>query len=171
MTGKTVTETGEVVEYGPSGTVVPADLAAVTEAAIGLLGLIPELPDSDGSGIIADLINAETWEDLNRGSHLPAGRDLAGVDLVVTDVHKRASDIEEDPDDYRVRLPEYLVIDGYEQQSRKPVRWQTSSPGLAVPIMKLYTWGKLPAYVTIVEAVSKSNPRFKPLNLTVRAVK
>ena len=171
MTGKTVTETGEVVEYGPSGTVVPADLTAVLEAAIGLLDLIPELPDSDGSGIIADLINAETWEDLNRGSHLPAGRDLVGVDLVVTDVHKRASDIEEDEDDYRVRLPSYLIIDGHEQSTHKPMRWQTSSPGLAVPIMKLYAWGKLPAYVTIVEAVSKSNPRFKPLNLTVHAVK
>ena len=171
MSKQTVTETGEVVEYGPSGTVVPADLTAVLEAAIGLLDLIPELPESDGSGIIADLINAETWEDLNRGSHLPAGRDLAGLELVITDVHKRASDIEEDEDDYRVRLPSYLIIDGYQQQPRKPLRWQTSSPGLAVPIMKLYAWGKLPAYVTIVEATSKSNPRFKPLNLIVRAVK
>lgn len=171
MNKQTVTETGEVVEYGPRGTVVPADLAAVTEAAQALLGMIPDLPESDGSGIIADLINAESWEDLNRGGHLPAGRDLAGVDLIITDVHKRVTDIEADEDDYRVRLTHYLIMESLTSVDRKPIRWQTSAPGLVVPIAKLYSWGKLPAHVTIVEAESKSNPRFKPLNLKVRAVK
>lgn len=170
MAGQTVNESGEVVEYGPRGTVVPADLAALTEAANAMLADIPELPESDGSGIIADLINAEDWEDLNRDKHLPAGRDLAGRDLVIIDVHRMESDIEDEDSDPRVRLDGYLIIDAEDFHTRKPIRWQTSAPGLVVPIIKLYRWGKLPASVSIVEVTSKSNPRFKPLNLRINAV-
>ena len=170
MAGKTVDQTGREVPPAPPQGLVVADRAAVLEAATALLDLIPDAVDDDGSGIIARLLDAESWEDLNQDSKLPAGKDIHGRDLVVRGMVKRFSDIEPEDDDLGVRLPHYLVIDSVYSGKGTEVRWQTSAPGLVIPLCKLYVWGKLPATVHIHQADKPTKRGFRPLNLEVLSV-
>ena len=167
MAKTTVDESGAEVAAQPRGNLVPADRAAIQQAALALIQMIPDMPESDGAGILADILNAESPDDLNRGTKLPSGPDLAPCQLVITDVHKMPSDLAGDDDDTGVRLGHYLIIESTSGPYREPIRWQTSAPGLVLPIAKLYAWGKLPALVEIKESDKPTRRGFRPLNLTV----
>ena len=167
MAKQTVDESGAAVETAPRGNLVPADRAAVEQAALTLVRMIPDMPESDGAGILAEILNATTPEELNRSSKLPAGQDLGGTTMVITDVHKLPSDLDGDDDGTGVRLGYYLIVDATVGSWRKPLRWQTSAPGLALPVCQLYVWGKLPAEVTIRKADKPTKRGFYPMNLEI----
>lgn len=170
MVRKTIDETGAEVAPAPPGTLAVADKAAVLEAARALLDLVPDATDDDGTGIIARLLEAEGWEDLNQLSKLPAGKDLVGVTMVIRAIAKRESDIEPEDDETGIRLDHYLVIDAVRSGLGTELRWQTSAPALVLPIAKLYVWGKFPATCTIRKAEKPTKRGFWPLNLEVQAV-
>lgn len=167
MAKETVDETGTEVAQASRGNLVPADRAAVQEAALVLIRMIPDMPESDGAGIIADLLNATSPDELNRSSKLPAGQDLGGTEMTITDVHKLPSDLDGEDDGTGVKLGHYLIVDALVGTWRKPLRWQTSAPGLAVPVAQLYVWGKLPAHVRINRADKPTRRGFYPMNMEI----
>lgn len=170
MASKIVDESGAEVANRPRGNLVPVDMGAVITAAEALLNMIPDMPESDGSGIFAAILNAESWEDLSRQGSLPNGKDMIGVEQTIRDVFKMPSDLAPSEDGGGLKLSHFLIIDATTQKDHKPIRWQTSAGGLVLPITKLYTWGKLPAAVTVTTPEDTTRRGYKPLNLTVRAV-
>lgn len=170
MPRKIVDESGTELAPAAPGGLIAADKAAVLDMAVSLMEMIPEAVDDDGTGIIANLLAAEGWEDLNTQAKLPAGKDLVGETLVLRAVSRRVSEIEDDEEGNGFSLPHYLIIDSVRSGLATEVRWQTSSPGLVVPICKLYVWGKFPATVRIDQSDKPTKRGFRPLNLNVLAV-
>lgn len=167
---RTVDESGKAVQTKRAPQLVQANRADVQEAAEALIMQLPELPDSDGMGIYAAMLNAEDWEDLGVQSKLPAGKDLVGVEMKIVDVYRKISDLEDTEEDSTgVKLSHFLVIDALIENDTKDLRWQTSAAGLAFPITKLAVWGKLPAKITIQES-DKTRRGFKPLNVKIHYV-
>lgn len=170
MPRKIVDESGAELAPAAPGGLVAADRSAVVDAAIALMEMVPEAVDDDGTGIIANLLAAENWEDLNSQTKLPAGKELVGETLVLRAISRRVSELEDDDEGTGIKLPHYLIIDSVRSGLGTGVRWQTSSPGLVVPIVKLYVWGKFPATVRIDQSDKPTKKGFRPLNLNVLAV-
>jgi hypothetical protein len=170
MGSKTVDEQGNEVATTRAVTPVPADRAAVEQAARALLALIPDAPEDDGSAIMARLLGATDWEQFNEQAKLPNGKDMARRELVVRGMVKRPSELEAEPDGTGLRLDHYLVVDSVTLGGGEEVRWQTSAPALVVPLAKLWVWKKLPAVVRVDVAEKATRRGFRPLNLTVLSV-
>lgn len=171
MAGKTIDQAGNAVVPARAGALQTYTLDQVTDMAIALLDQVPDAVDDDGAGIIARLIEANTWEELNQESKLPAGKDLAGVMMSVQAIAKRPSDINtEDEEGSGIKLPYYLMIDAIRVGHGTELRWQTSAPGLVVPLIRLYLWGKFPAGVEIVRADKATKRGFFPVSLRVHTV-
>lgn len=145
------------------GRLTPADRSAIEQTFVALLDRVPDAVDDDGFGIFAGLVNAENWEDLNQQSKLPDARAMVGRRLKVFTVTKRPSDLAEG-------FSHYLIVEAADLTSGESVMFQTSSAGVAVPLIKLHVWGKLPAQVLISEPDKLTKAGHKPLNLTVLAV-
>ena len=169
MPRKVIDQTGaEVATTGPA-TLVPANRADVERAARELVTMIPEMPEGDGAGILAAILNATTVDELSRQSKLPAGKDLVGVEMKIYDVHRMPSDLEGEDDGTGIRLDDYVIVDALTGRDGTELRWQTSAPGLVLPIAKLYVWGKLPAVIRIQQADKPTKRGFRPLNVAVHA--
>lgn len=150
--------------------IVPANRAEVVRSFEALLMTVPDAPESDGFEIFADLVNAQSWEDLNRDSKLPDAKSQAARELKILSVVKRPSELELGEDEGGLpRWPYYLIVEAVRPSTGELVRFQTSSPGVGVPLIKLQNWGKLPAVVRI-DVGETTRRGFNPLNLTVLAV-
>jgi hypothetical protein len=143
------------------------DRVAFEESALALLEAIPEAGENDDIAIYAQLLAAESVEDFEVGGHLPAGRDLVGRRLKVEALSRRVSDIEDPDADAKFRLPFYVIPESVDVDSGEAVRWQTSSPGLVIPLAKLHMWGQLPAVVRIVETGKEKAGRSRALGLVI----
>lgn len=170
MTRKIIDESGAEVVPARAGEPVVWTRSQVEVAASALLESIPDMVDDDGSGIYGRLLDAQDWEDLNSESKLPAGKDLVGKRLRVGAIGKRPSDMVAEDGDPGFRLDFYLVIDSVDTATGEMIRWQTSAPGLVLPLAKLHQFGKLPAIVYITQAEKPTKRGFRPINLTVLAV-
>lgn len=169
MARKTITESGEAtapVLFGSGGAL---DRIAFEESVLALMTGIPEAGEDDDISVYAQMMQAETVEDLEVGGHLPAGRDLIGHTLKVGSMIRRVSDLDDPDSDARFRLPYYLVIQSVNTKTGEGVRWQTSSPGLVLPLAKLHQWGKLPAVITIVETGKEKAGKSRALGCTIDA--
>jgi hypothetical protein len=170
MAGRTINPDGSEVATTRPSSPVPADRATVVAQIKNLLDLVPDAPDDDGSAIMARLLSADTWEDLNAQGSLPSAKDLAPAQLRVTGIVKRLSDLEGEDDATGIRLDHYLVVDAVDVNTGEAVRWQSSAPGVVLPLAKLHVWGKLPAVVRLYKAEKKTRRGFTPINLEVQAV-
>jgi len=137
-----------------------AEIEAAFEA---LLATVPDAVDDDGFAIIAGLIEADDWEGLNRDATLPNAEAMVGRRLKVTGITKRPADMGQS-------MSHYLIADAIDTRTGEVLRWQTSSPGVAVVLVKLHGWGKIPAIIEIAKAPKPTKAGFYPLNTTVLAV-
>jgi hypothetical protein len=170
MRSRTVDQTGAEVVPGKVGEPRALDRAQVETAALALLDLVPDVPEDDGTGIFARLLDADDWEGLNLESKLPNGKDVVGRRLNVSVIGKRVSEVEVEEGSSKFRLPYYLVVDSTDIDNGEMVRWQTSAPALVLSLAKLHQWGKLPAVVQVSEGGKDRPGMSRPLNLTVLAV-
>lgn len=170
MARQTIDETGAEVVPARAGALQTYTLDQVQDMATAMLDTVPDAVDDDGAGIIARLIEADGWEDLNSESKLPNGQDLVGVMQVLRAISKRPSDLGGEDETTGIKLPYYLMVDSVRSGLGTELRWQTSAPALVVPIIKLFAWGKLPATVEITKADKPTKRGFYPLGLRVHAV-
>lgn len=127
-----------------------------------LIMAIPEAEASDGSEMIADILMATTWEQLNEDSKLPSFDDLAPMTFRVNDITRAPSDI-------AGGLGWYLLVDCHTAE-RGDFKVQTSSGVPMAKLIKLYFMGAFPASVSISRAEKATRNGMHPLNLTVNAV-
>lgn len=170
MAAKTIDQAGTEVVPARAGALKQYTIADVTDMALAMLAGVPEAADDDGAGIIGRLLDADNWEELNQESKLPNGQDVAGVKMAVQAIAKRASDLAADETGTGIQLGWYLMIDAVRTGHGDQLRWQTSAPGLMVPLMKLHQWGKLPAVVEVTRADKPTKRGFYPLSMTVHAI-
>lgn len=170
MRGNIVDGSGREVEATPRGNPVPADRGAVLTAARALMDLVPDAPEDDGSGILARIIGAENWEELNSENTLPNAKDMAGRQLRYTAVYKRLSDLETEDDGTGLKLDHYLVCDAVDVNKGEMVRFQTSAGSVALAIAKMVAFGKVPFIGTIKQSEKTTRRGFRPLNLTIDGV-
>jgi len=170
MTRKTIDEQGNSTLPARAGDPKVFDIAGVVDMALAMASMVPDAVDDDGSGIIGNLLEATSWEDLNAQSKLPNGKDVAGRRLIVQALAKRQSDLTADEDSSGIKLPFYLIVDAVDERTGEAVRWQTSAPALVVPLIKLHGWSKLPALCEVRKADKPTKRGFYPLNLHVHAV-
>lgn len=167
---KIVDESGAEVATTRPGNPVPADRAAVLTAARQLMDLVPDAPDDDGAGILARIIGAESWEDLNAENTLPNAQDMVRRQLRYTGVVKRPSDLASEDDGTGIKLDHYLVCDAVDINNGEVVRFQTSAASVALVIAKMVAFGKVPFVGTILAADKPTRRGYRPLNLTVESV-
>lgn len=120
---------------------------------------IPQAEDGDGEGIILDILNAASWEDLNGGSKLPSFKDLAGKTFKVNAVTRRASD-----EAYGAGW--YLIADCTDLQGRD-FKAQTSAGAAMATLVKLHQLDVFPAVIEVLEA--RTNSGQTAINVTVKA--
>jgi hypothetical protein len=143
--------------------IVTRDRAEIERQFAALLEAVPDAVDDDGFGIQQALIEAETWEDLNKESKLPDAPSQAGKHLKVFSIAKRRSEIAEG-------LPYYLIVESVNTANGEAIRWQTSAASVAIVLVKLHSFGKLPALIRIDKAEKPTKAGFYPCNVTVLGV-
>lgn len=144
-----------------AGPVVPKDPQALLEAYPGLVMAIPLAEGGDGSEMVADILAAESWEQLNgdEGS-LPNARAVKGRELKVHGITRHESTEEGG-------IGWYLVIESTDIHTGELVRWQTSSMMVMAKLVKLSQLRCYPALVKISEAEKATKAGRKPLDMAV----
>lgn len=127
-----------------------------------MVTMIPEAEVSDGSEMVADVLMATSWEQLNDEAKLPSFEDLAPASFRVNAVTRAVSDIEGG-------LGFYLLVD-CQRQDGTTFKAQTSSAIPMAKLTKLFLLGALPAVVTVSKAQKATRGGKFPLNLHVDAV-
>lgn len=127
-----------------------------------VLEAIPWDVDDGGEGMLSRMLEAETWEDLNVNSKLPAFRDLAPCRLKVLRISKRESDI-------AGKVPVYLMVDYEDPDKGTSGRAQTSAGQPFLAMAMLHHMGNLPAMIELTFADKLTRSGFKPLNIKVLA--
>lgn len=147
----------------------PAAPVRTRESALAefpeLVMAVPVAEDSDGSGIIADILMADTWEELNddQGS-LPNARAMIGRQVRVHKLERREST-------ESGGLGWYLVIDSTDPDTGEMVKWQTSAMSVLAKLVKLHQLtgkgGRLDALVEVTEADRDTKAGRRPLDLII----
>jgi len=151
------------------GNTGPAEVQPVSRQAIleqygAMLMAVPLAEDDDGSGIIADILQANRPEDLNTNNELPAAEDFIGKTLVIRSIERRQSTLEDN------ELGYYLIVRGTEGSHQAPFVFGTGSTGIVAVLVKLYAHGWLPAAVEVRKADKATKAGRYPLSLHVLSV-
>lgn len=128
-----------------------------------ILQEIPMAEDGDGFGIIVDILNATSWEDLNRDAEMDDMRDWVGKRIKVTNMIRRESTLDNG-------MPWYLIVDAVDVKSGELVKINTSSGSIMAKLAMLHHWGNIPAVMTVTKAEKATKAGFHPLDVTIEAV-
>ena len=128
---------------------------------------VPAAEDSDGSGIIADILMATSWEDLNNDQGaLPNARAMLGKRVRVHRLERREST-------EQGGIGWYLVITASDPKTGEQIMWQTSAMSVMAKLVKLHQLagadGQVDALVEVTEADRDTRAGRRPLDLTIHA--
>ena len=144
-----------------TGTVDTKDPKALLEAYPGLVMAIPLAEGGDGSEMVARVLAAESWEDLNDDEGaLPNARAVKGKKLKCHGITRHESTEEGG-------IGWYLVIESTDVDTGELIRWQTSSMMVMSKLVKLSQLSCYPALVQVSEAESATKAGRKPLDMRV----
>lgn len=144
-----------------SESVLPADIMATY---MEMLNAIPSFEGDGGASMVAGILNAEKWEDLqDDASSLPNAKAMVGKELRID--HDGILSMESDQafDD---GTGIYLIIRSVDLDSGEVVVWQTSAMTVKAKLVKLFKLGG--SYVIqLSEAKKATKAGFYPINCNV----
>ena len=123
---------------------------------------IPEGGDADGFGLIADVINAKSWDDLNGDGKLQKAEDVAGCEIKVLSLTRHRSEIEGG-------MPWYLIARYVDTATGEVGSFNTSAGVVMAKLVSLHCLRVLPALVKIEKATKATRGGFFPLDMVVLA--
>lgn len=133
----------------------------------GMVTSVPEAEfDPDGSGIIADILLATSWEQLNESqTSLPDSRSLNGRTVFVTGIGRMTSDMEGG-------IGYYLIVDYADPATGEARKFQTSAGSVMAKLVKLHHFVQAgaiawPVEVKLVQATKPTRGGFYPMDLEV----
>lgn len=141
-----------------------ADLVEVMRQYKTILDRIPEPADDDGTGMIIDILNAKTADDLLGEAELPSAQDIAEryprKMFLITDLIRRDSDLDNG-------MPYYVIASLVDESTGETIRINTSAATPLAKIAKLYDFGALPARVAFTLSDKPTKAGYRPVNMTV----
>lgn len=114
--------------------------ANVEDVFVQLLMSIPEAPEGDVLDVIAPILAAETWEDLQDVPGVLSSKSLAGIQLRVTGLTRKSSD-------YESITSSYLMCEGARLDTGETITFAAGGDQSLAVLAKLYSLGALPAYI------------------------
>lgn len=133
MTDKTTT----VIDH------VPATREGATDNRLSLRQLVEQLDEADGdmeNRIVMQVLSATDAEDVDAPWQSRKLSDWNGEIITVHTLKRMPSDLDAD-------VPYYLVVQGVEGKTGKPVTATTSSKAVMAQLLKLHLLGALPLSV------------------------
>ena len=131
---------------------------------------IPEAVDGDGAGMVADILNAESVDQLVGETEFPSAKDIAErypnqMFRLEPNLVRRESTIESETD---YKMPFYIIA-SLRSQNGETIRFNTSAATVLAKVLKLHQFNALPAVVSfsLADATKKG---FRPVNMTVHSV-
>lgn len=141
---------------------IPVSRDAVLEQFGQMLAAVPLAQDDDGSGIIADVMMATSWESLNTQTELPEAQDFLGQKLLIRNVERRESTLADG------ESPWYLVVTGeLPDRDRAPFTFGTSARTIMAQLVKAYMHDWLPLLAVVERKDTATRSGRYPLNLRV----
>lgn len=141
---------------------IPVSRAAQIEEYGRMILAVPEAEDDDGFGIIAGVLEAGSWEDLNTGGGLPEAEDFEGKRMVIRSITRRESTVE------GAESPWYFVVDADSgQPDFASMRFATSSRTIMAQLVKCHVHGWFPIVATVVKSDKATRKGFRPLSLRI----
>lgn len=141
----------------------PMTSQQVEQALIDMLASLPDAEDSDGSEIIARILQAESWDQTDVQGSLPDAEAMIPYGMIRVDrIGKKPSDIEGS-------LPFYLVVDGVALSTGEVITFQTSSRTVTAQLIRQHQLNALPVVGSIHKAEKKTRSGFYPLDFKVHS--
>lgn len=150
--GVATTDTAEVAAYSPE------IIAQVRE----LVAAIPDNDDTGAENIVAQLLAAETIDDLNAPWDGTSGRNLAGKRLQVRGVSARRSTFEGG-------TGIFLVADAVDAKTGERAVFTTSALAVVLQLAQAYKRGMFPLLAEVVVAERPTARGFYPYHLRILA--
>lgn len=136
----------------------------ITSKLVSLLADVPDFDGGDGLGMVDDILNASTWQDLQgEANGLPKAELVANRELIVTRIEKAESTIADS------LTPFYLIVTSYDPAKQEVVRWQTSAATVMAKLVRLHSLNALPVIVRLSKADKPTRSGMFPMNMTVLA--
>jgi hypothetical protein len=123
--------------------------------------MVTAIPEDDGNAIediLATIINAASWEDLNRAWESAKGEQLAGHMLRIETVTRHESDL-------AGSLGFFLVVKGVDTRTGEAFAWPTGSIAVVAQLARAYLAGWLPLFGEVIIAERPTKAGFRPQHL------
>jgi hypothetical protein len=125
--------------------------------------MVAMLPQDDTGGtesIVAQILAAETFEELDSPWSASDTEDLIGTVLTIESVKARRSD-------YADGLGFYVIATGKVYGTDKPVTFTTGSVSVVAQLVKAYAMGALPLVCTLQQAERPTEKGYRPQHLAI----
>jgi hypothetical protein len=133
-----------------TGAVAPLSADNALDVFTQMLAMVPDAPESDGSEILARIMESDDIDDAGAQTSLPAAKDLVGKRFLVHGITKNAAD------EGMEGLPFYVIVDATDKRTGEVVRWQTSAKNITAWLVKLHLGNAFPADIEITSAKTRS---------------
>jgi hypothetical protein len=143
----------------PGTAVQPIDPGLVAKWA-EMVTLIPAEDAGGADRIFAQLLDAESWEDLNAPWEAAVAEHLVGRRLLLRGASRR-------PSDFREGLGMFLVLDLWDPHGKRGVVATTSSMAILAQITRAYALKALPLLVEFVVAERPTQAGYRPHHLKI----
>lgn len=141
--------------------------AAIPEdQLVKLLDVIETIPSEGAAGvtgILEQLLAADSLDDLNRPWAGTSGKDLAGKRMSIRGMIRRPSQFADGPQIF-------LVVDSVDAKTGEPFTWTTSALAVIVQLAMIWKLAYLPALAEVVVADRPTERGYYPYHLLVLAV-
>jgi hypothetical protein len=125
----------------------PTGMATLSQFA-ELVTQVPVAQDSDGTEIIARILEADSLDKLAEDDGLPSSKDLAPFSCHVQAIARRASD-------HPSNTGFYLIVDGVTTHG-EPIRFSAGGEQTIAMLAKLHQLGALPIQCSFETVTTKS---------------
>lgn len=141
----------------PSNDQAGMDLAITDPALVqrfaAMVGMLPTAGDDDGGAerIVAAILNAASWEDLDAPWRARGGE-------AYKDVPQRIESVKTRPSEYGQGLGVYVVVEAVNLSNGEGITWTTGSISIVAQLVRAHCVGALPLFATlrVAERPSKS---------------
>lgn len=150
------TVTGEVLPAGANGDLSPA----VVNQFVEMVRLIPTSDDGAMDRIAAQILNAESWEELD------AAWSTDKIDHLLK-IEQKIESLSVLPSTYSGGLPFFLVVHATRLDTGEQIVWTTSSVAMCLQLARAFHAGWLPLKAAIVQAERPSRNGYYPQHLAI----
>jgi hypothetical protein len=150
-----------VTEQSPPGTEVAITAVLSAEVEQQFAAMVTAIPEDDGNAmddILATVLAAATWEDLNKAWESAKGEKLAGRMLRIDTITRHESEL-------AGSLGFFLVAKGVDTRTGESIAWPTGSIGVMAQLVRAYLQGWLPLFAEVVIAPRPTKSGFRPQHI------